>query len=134
MYMNDSTISPHSRTSIVFPVGTTVDMTVEGRLARAVELLAAAQKTGKEKERKRLCEKVMMYLRPLAGVINCADIARPIGEQSSERHTRQVRSDSDAKWATSTRLTKEALLISRPYFTKIRPRRVAQPLPPSGAF
>jgi hypothetical protein len=46
------------------PVGT-VDMTVEGSLARAVELLLTAQKTRKE-ERKLLCEKVMMYQCPLA--------------------------------------------------------------------
>jgi hypothetical protein len=66
MYMNNSTISQRSRTTVIFPAGTNVDMTVGGRLARAVELLAAAQKTLKEVERKRLCEKVMLYLRPLA--------------------------------------------------------------------
>jgi len=66
MHMNNSTISQHPRTTVIFPVGTTVDMTVEGRLARALELLAAAQITRKEEERKRLCDKVMMYLRPLA--------------------------------------------------------------------
>jgi hypothetical protein len=42
------------------------NMTVEGRLALAADSLAAAQKTRKEEERKRLFEKVMMYLRPLA--------------------------------------------------------------------
>jgi hypothetical protein len=41
-------------------------LTAEGRFALAVAALAAARKTSKEEERKRLCEKVMMYLRPLA--------------------------------------------------------------------
>ncbi len=54
MHMNNSKISTYS--------GTTVMLTVEGRLALAVDALAAAQKTRKAERRKGLCEQAMMYL------------------------------------------------------------------------
>jgi|GEM_PF-5053024 hypothetical protein len=57
MYMNNSKVSTFS--------GTTVMLTVEGRLALAADALAAAQKTRKTERRKSLCEQAMMYLQPV---------------------------------------------------------------------
>src|ERR1035437_438776 len=57
MYMNNRDISTYS--------GTTVMLTVEGRLALAVDALAAAQKTRKEDRGKRRCDRAMVYLRPV---------------------------------------------------------------------
>jgi hypothetical protein len=48
--------------------GTTVMLTIEGRLALAVDALAAAQKTRKEEQRKSLWRQAMMYLRPFVQV------------------------------------------------------------------
>jgi hypothetical protein len=45
--------------------GITVVLTVEGRLALAVDALAAAQKTRRKERRKCLCEQAVMYLRPV---------------------------------------------------------------------
>jgi hypothetical protein len=43
----------------------TVTLTVEGRLILAMEALAAAQKACQQKRQARLCEKAIMYLRPV---------------------------------------------------------------------
>jgi hypothetical protein len=56
--MNNSKVSTY--------FGTTVMLTVEGRLAFAVDALSAAQKTRNEERRKRLLEQAMVYLRPVA--------------------------------------------------------------------
>ena len=53
--------------SNVYDAGTIVMLTVEGRLALVADALATAHNTRNEDEehRKRLCEKVMGYLRPV---------------------------------------------------------------------
>ena len=46
--------------------GTTIMLTVEGRLALAADALAAAEKARSKQGRKRLCEKAMNHLRSAA--------------------------------------------------------------------
>jgi len=46
--------------------GTTIMLTVEGRLALAADALAAAEKARTKQGRKRLCEKAMNHLRSAA--------------------------------------------------------------------
>ncbi len=46
---------------------TTVTLTDEGRIALAVDALAAAGKARSEQRRKALCEQAVSYLRPIVG-------------------------------------------------------------------
>jgi len=57
MFMNNRKVSPYS--------GTTVMLTAEGRLALAIDALAAARKCPTEARRKRLLERAIIYLRPV---------------------------------------------------------------------
>ena len=55
-----------SKNDVSTYAGTTIMLTVEGRLALAADALAAAEKARTKQSRQRLCEKALNHLRSVA--------------------------------------------------------------------